>query len=374
MDIGQIARRFPLVARPRPTCPPLTERVDEVDELARSAEQDGKLNLAAVAQNKAALIASDCGMPDLARSLCWRHTEIYLRAQPLSAQEARYALEPVVNIARLLIRDGDGHGAYRLLAELTQAAKAGGEVHLDGRSIRLTDLMASPEDRRQLYRWLWTILLGDGTRALVTVGEWEQARNNARQHRGVGNRLLDGRQIETLARCLGGNPEDARAFLDASDPTEPWERSVAPCLAALCQHRAGGDVYTTTATMVEGYLDLDTAAELVVFRTRLGLSALDLAEPQPAHATAITGRLLWESVRCDNGYVAREVLAHPICRERMGPSEVEILRKAVRSAGLDRGDLPTSLERKLIQAVDRSVRTTEGTVRDRAENATEPLT
>ncbi|MCZ0981837.1 hypothetical protein O1L60_30985 [Streptomyces diastatochromogenes] len=78
MDASQIAHRFPLVARPRPACPPLAERLREINELAATAERDGDLVQAAVTQNKAALIASDCGLADLARTLCWAHAEAYL--------------------------------------------------------------------------------------------------------------------------------------------------------------------------------------------------------------------------------------------------------------------------------------------------------
>lgn len=73
MHANPVTRRFPLVARPRPACPPLNERVKEVGDLATAAaEQTGTtgLSLAATAHNKAALIASDCGLADRARSLC----------------------------------------------------------------------------------------------------------------------------------------------------------------------------------------------------------------------------------------------------------------------------------------------------------------
>ncbi|MFE6739034.1 hypothetical protein [Streptomyces tubercidicus] len=63
MDASQILRRFALVARTRPTCRPLAVRIQEITDLARSAEGNGKLSSAAAAQNKVALIASDCGLP-----------------------------------------------------------------------------------------------------------------------------------------------------------------------------------------------------------------------------------------------------------------------------------------------------------------------
>ena len=60
--LGEIARRFPLIARPRPACQALGMRVEEVTRLAHAAEaaRDAPLSLAAEAHNKAALPASDC--------------------------------------------------------------------------------------------------------------------------------------------------------------------------------------------------------------------------------------------------------------------------------------------------------------------------
>ncbi|MFB4315126.1 hypothetical protein [Actinomadura sp. 21ATH] len=110
MEVGPIAQRFPLVARPRPACPPLTERIAQLRETAHTARTDGNRALAAAVQNKAALIASDCGQHDLARTLCWQHFDTYLPQCPLNAPTARDALEPLVNIARLLIRARDPTG------------------------------------------------------------------------------------------------------------------------------------------------------------------------------------------------------------------------------------------------------------------------
>src|SRR5690606_12683710 len=120
--LSQAARRFPLVARQRPVCRPLAERIQEITDLARTSNQsadtaDG-LAAAAAAQNRAALIASDCGMPDLAASLCRQQYELYMDARPLTAQTAKYALEPLINLSRLLMRAGDPEAASNQLKEL----------------------------------------------------------------------------------------------------------------------------------------------------------------------------------------------------------------------------------------------------------------
>jgi hypothetical protein len=48
---------------------------------------------AAEALNKAALIASDCGLVDLAQQLCWRQFDIFQAATPLTARTAKPALQ-----------------------------------------------------------------------------------------------------------------------------------------------------------------------------------------------------------------------------------------------------------------------------------------
>ncbi|MEW1687523.1 hypothetical protein ACIQOF_26770 [Streptomyces sp. NPDC091265] len=348
MDVGQIAQRFPLVARPRPACPPLADRVSEISNLARAAGREGKVNSATVALNKAALIASDCGMPDLARTLCWRHAEVFLRAQPLSAQEARYALEPLVNLARLLIRDGDGNGAHQLLDSLNRAVKSKTDAVIDGHALPFARLTQSASDHQQVCQWLWTVLLGDGTRALVAAGNWDLAREHSEQHRGVGQRLFDGRQVEVLVRCLGGRPAEAQEYLNQSTLVEDWEHAVAACLAALCRSAAGDDPTAHVEAMVKHYLALGTPPELALFRTRVGLTVLDLS-PHARQAEAAR-RLTREATASGDGYVARDVLAHPACRKKMSDGEHRVLSAAVDSAGLDKGSIPAPLKKPLRDA------------------------
>lgn len=62
---GQFARRFPLVARPCPACLPLVRRVADLCERAHQAERDSDLAAASAVHNLAALLASDCGLPQL---------------------------------------------------------------------------------------------------------------------------------------------------------------------------------------------------------------------------------------------------------------------------------------------------------------------
>src|SRR5512139_278341 len=107
------ARRFPLLGRPRPSCGPLGTRAAEVVALAAASARHGpdSVNNAAHALNKAALIASDCGLPDLATTWCWRHIDCYWRLDTLTTLQAGYLLEPVLNLTRLQVRADRGKPA-----------------------------------------------------------------------------------------------------------------------------------------------------------------------------------------------------------------------------------------------------------------------
>ncbi|WP_432008815.1 hypothetical protein [Streptomyces bacillaris] len=348
MDASQIARRFPLVPRPRPVCLPLVERVREIHDLARAAERNGDLGTSAAALNRAALIASDCGLPNLARDLCWRHADIYLRARPLGAQAARYALEPLVNLARLNIRNGDGEGAYRLLDTLNQAVRQQSDAVIDGRAVSFRGLITTSEDRRTVCQWLWTVLLGDGTRALVAANQWVRAREHVLQHKGIGRRLLDGRQVAIVSLCLGGDPATARRTLEESTLDESWEQPVAACLALLCRTTAQEPSAKAAPKAAAEYLRLEADPELIVFRTRIGLTVLDLCSGTAR--AEIARRLVHDAVNSGDGYVAREALAHTICSEQMSGRDHRLLSEAVSSAGLGRGSMPSEPKRKLLEA------------------------
>ena len=77
---------------------------------------------AAHALNKAALIASDAGMTDIAQQLSWQHIDTYCRAgRPLTIFEVRYLLEPVLNLARLQLRTGQATTALYPLESMFDA-------------------------------------------------------------------------------------------------------------------------------------------------------------------------------------------------------------------------------------------------------------
>src|SRR5699024_12751278 len=94
-----------------------------------------------------------------------------------------------------------------------------GVLHLD-RSTR------SENGRAKVYRWAWSVYLGDGMRALAAPGRWQQAAEQARLLGGVGQRLFDGRQVTVLAHLSGGETAQALSWVEQCQVHEPWERCV----------------------------------------------------------------------------------------------------------------------------------------------------
>src|SRR5690606_1340360 len=294
------------------------------------------------------LIASDCGIPTMARSLCWRHFTAYLAARPLGAREARHALEPLVNLARLAIRDNDGTRGYHLLDTLFQAVSHGNEADIDGHRVSFDAFTRTPDDLRAVLQWLWGVFLAEGTRALISEGRWHRAVAHAEQYRGVGQRLLDGRQAAIVAHCLAGHTDTAASLVAGSTLSQPWEHAVADCLSALCR-RAAGCSDDDAFAAVRQYCHVDRSAELLIFRTRLALTVLDL---DPSRADYVYDFLIGDVLATADGYAAREVLAHDQAREMLGAAEEQALASVVKEAGLGQGAIPDPLMADLLTAVE----------------------
>lgn len=146
-------RWLPLTGWPRPACPPLPARVAEITTLVREAGEPGAdpLGGAAHALNKAALLASDYGLDDLARDLCWRHIDSYRQAsRPLTLDLARRMLGPALNLAWLKLRSGEPDSALRLLEAIHHAVTVGSDLIIDGQVLPVVGLAGSPEEHARL--------------------------------------------------------------------------------------------------------------------------------------------------------------------------------------------------------------------------------
>ncbi|MBB5808828.1 hypothetical protein F4560_008596 [Saccharothrix ecbatanensis] len=346
---GQFARRFPLVARTRLACIPLPRRVAELCDRAREAERTSDRTEASAVHNQAALIASDCGLPDLARQWCHQQVNISLRAHPLGAQGARLALEPMTNLARLYIREGQGERAFTLMDTLFTAVSSRTDAAIDGVEIP-ADLTDSAETHQQIRSWLWAVLLAAGGRALAADGRWADARARLSEYKGIGRRMLDGRQIAVIAHAVSGDTTSALTLLADTAPGEPWENAVTACLTIQCHNGSG---MTDLATLLDRYHRLDTSTPgLTVFRTRLGLSFVDAigtVDDPPAHA--IAADLIDHATTARDGYAARDLLAHSGCRELLTDNQTRELTELVDACALGRSTLPATLQADLTTAL-----------------------
>jgi hypothetical protein len=345
-----VNRWFPLVPRPRPPARPLPQRVREIGQLAAAAaEADGSDGLlrAAEALNKAALLASDCAAEQLARQWCWAQFNLFHAAAPLDAATAELAAQPIVNLGRLLIRAHQPDRAHALFRTAFTAADTRTPATIDDTPIDLAGLTDGQDSHRHLRQFLWTVLLADGTRALTSAGRWREALDCLRAHKGVGTRMLDGRQTAIIERCLAADPDTATTLLDTSTTTDRWESAVADTLRALSAHLAGQPSPRLCDQAARRYLELGNATDTVIFRTRLGLTLLELTEATGQNHADVHTRILQEASKSGDAHTARTVLEHPASRTPPSHNQAQRLTAIVAASGLGRGRIPHHLKTEL---------------------------
>lgn len=349
--IGSTARRFPLLARPRPPCTALPARISALSALANSAARDDDPVAAAQVHNQAALIASDCGQPDLARTWCHRHARAHLHDRPYDARTARHALEPLINLARLYIRAGSGDAALDLLDNLDDAILKRTDTVIDGIPIPVAALTSTPARHAELSRWLWSVHLADGTRALTMTGRWHDAETQLGRRKGIGKRMLDGRQVAVVARITRGRHAEAHHLLSHTEPGEPWEDAVIACLTALARPAGEPLPVAHLDAMINRHRRVQPDPQLIVFRTRLALSIIDAIgdmDHPAAHNTA--SELICGVLESNDGYAGRDLLAHSGCTSFASTRQSEQLATVIHRSGLDR-PLPGALSSQLEAAL-----------------------
>ncbi|OLT11752.1 hypothetical protein BJF78_26150 [Pseudonocardia sp. CNS-139] len=311
--LEQVARRFPLIPRDRPTLPPLAQQLADIAALARTPldHPDAAVRIAA-AHNKAALVASNGGHDDLARALCWQHHHRYADRQPWTAVLARRALEPVVNLARLHIRAGHPDIAVEALGSLLSAVSQGGITKIDGYPIDLGNTIATPDDRAEIRRWIWTVTLAEGVRAFARVGRWNDALAHARYHRGIGATLLDGRQIAIIAHGLRGDHAHATTMLATTMPAQPWQQTVAYLLSLLISRRSGVTAPHDANQLIDPQHTAGQTPTAAVFGLEVQLATLELVD-EPARA-AVLAELIRITAATTDASIARTVVTHPARR------------------------------------------------------------
>lgn len=351
---GPIAQRFPLVARFRPACLPLPQRVRALADLADTAVKKTDQGLASAVYNQAALIASDLDLPDLAREMCHQHAAAYLDACPLPGMSAIRGLEPVVNLARLQIRAGRADEARRRLLDLYETVEAGTAAQFEGVVVP-ADITATAEDHREVRAWLWRVLLADGTRTLTTMGRWAEALAHIETYRGVGKRMLDGRQVAVLAALVTGDTAWGAVLLSDTTPGDPWEQAVTDCLTVLYRHHAGRLLDGQLTDLAATYLERQAEPGMTVFDIRLGLTILDaMGCIDSPGARRIVEDLHRRTTDAEDGYAARENLAHPLFAALATDQQEQDCRTLVRACALGAGIIPDEVQAELTAALHAS--------------------
>jgi hypothetical protein len=352
-------RRFPLLGRPRPDCPALPLRIQEIADAVDTARHkaDHGTADAAHALNKAALITSDAGMPDLAGHLCWQHIDTYRRAgRPLTILEARYLLEPVLNLARLQIRTDQGTAALRLLESMYDAVTRRCDLVVAAQTLPLANLLGEPADQRQLRQWVWLQLVGEGVRALALAGRWNDAAEHARHHHGIGDHLMEGRQAKIIGLCLRGERAQALKLLTESVITQPWEQNIAGCLHLMCLQNDDEppiDTAVLVAAAVRLYERCTGTANYASYQARLGLTIATLAQTiSPSTATTLLGHVAQNAISSADGYAARDVLGFREPIEGITDDQRSRLNHLATESGLGVGTLPQPLLRRLTALAD----------------------
>ncbi|WP_436761595.1 hypothetical protein [Streptosporangium sp. V21-05] len=354
--IPPIASRIPLVRRPKAAGLPLADRIIHLTELTVDPAGASHHDLVARASgvlNYAALIASDVGMPDLAAHLCWRQHQVFAGAGNLTGDISVMALMPLVNIARLLIREGDGEGAYDVLQRLYRAAQQRGTAEIHSHNVDLSALIGTEADHRKVCEELWVTVLVDGARALARIGRWTEAAETMAAHRGIGNRLLDGRQIMIISLMERGLDQQARAMIESAVPAEPWENTIAALLHIYCRPATSAtsqpelDLALQEALVLIAPPDSATAA----FQARVGLTALDLAHDRTSPWAALLQDAVVDVALLD-AYAVRDVLNHHLACSRLTGEQRQKLDDVLAMSGLGAGKLSPAHMQALATAVD----------------------
>ncbi|WP_409495988.1 thiopeptide-type bacteriocin biosynthesis protein [Amycolatopsis sp. cmx-11-12] len=348
--------RFPLVSQHRFPCPDLETQVRKVRDCASSCREpttaDERINRACTVWNLSALLAADCGLPDVAIDLCQRQFQVFrTAAAPLSGGAAIASLQPLVNLARLTRRAGAPEAAHRELEAINHAVHNGGKALIHGELIDFDGLIASKDST--VDTWLRQVMREDGTRALVAAGQWMNAAAHAEKYDDERSRLREARQTCIIALALNGQVGSALELVDNTVTSDDSEWAVAACLRSylLLNDRGlgAGDVIDMLNAVRRVCWVSDRPTRL--FRVRLGLVGADLAIAAQVDAGHLCTELIEDAERSGDALVAREVLAHPGCRALATPNQAETLELVVERAGFDAGQIPEVLLAELMASV-----------------------
>lgn len=263
------------------------------------------------------------------------------------------ALMPLVNISRLLTREGDGDGAYDVLVQLYKAAQQRRVVRIRGDDVDMPAFIGTESDHRKICEELWIALLVDGARALARTGRWTESAEAMAAHRGIGSRLLDGRQILIMSLMEQGLAQQASGAIESSAPTEPWENAIAALLRVHCRAKPsltydrGLEMVLREARAIVASPDASTA----VFQTRVGLASLELASTPTGLYTADLRDAIVDVSMLDAS-AAREVLRCPVVNIHLSDDQIQRLESILAASGIGTRQIPQEHVQSFTNAVN----------------------
>jgi hypothetical protein len=123
-------------------------------------------------------------------------------------------------------------------------------------------------------------------------------------------------------------------------------------LRTHCQRAAGADAERHVAAMLTTVLTLlqQPDPSTAIFRTRVGMTALDLANTHRHPQLPQLFAALIATAHSDT-YATRDALAHPLLRQAMTAGQHRDLAELAHTSGLDIGTIPEPLCGDLMAAV-----------------------
>jgi hypothetical protein len=209
----------------------------------------------------------------------------------------------------------------------------------------------------------------------TTAGRWAEALVHVETHRGVGQRMLDGRQVAVLAALTSGKSLEASSLLAHTAPGEAWEAAVTDYLTVLNYRMSRGPWRRALPELLTTYLERPDQDDMAVFDTRLGLAVLDMVDsPKDPAARLVVTELHRRTMKTTDGYAARETLSHPLFTALATNREVEDCRALLRACSLEAGALPNEQGDQLTSALRTSDRVIRRSVSpDRVKLRHEPI-
>jgi len=168
------------------------------------------------------------------------------------------------------------------------------------------------------------------------------------QQRGIGQRLLDGRQVAIIAHGAAGDYVTANRLLTTTEGAEPWEHAVAACLTAAVQAWTGYPKATGLPAIAETYHRLRRNDDHPLFHVRLGPTAAALsAADDDSHR--LGAAIEHTAIASGDAYAARETLAAP--QIRLSDRGRETLSDLLRASGLGAKAIADRHEQHLKESV-----------------------